>query len=96
MTTREPRTLQLLTYTYVEGMAERRAPHRPAHLALIEEYVADGRLVVAGAVGAPPSTGLLAFATVEAAESFAAADPFGTAGLVVSWSIQPWVVVVGL
>ena len=70
-----PETLQLLTYAYVEDMAERRTPHREGHLAAIERSRAAGDLVIGGAAGDPPSTGLLAFrGGPEVAEAFAAAD----------------------
>jgi uncharacterized protein YciI len=88
-----PETLQLLQYEYVPDMAEKRAPHRAAHLSLIEEYHAEGKLVIAGAVGDPPASGLLAFRSVEDASAFAEEDPYGAAGLVVSKTIQPWTVV---
>ena len=86
-------TLQLLTYEYVPAMAERRAPHREAHIALIERYHGDGRLVIAGGVGDPVHGGLLAFRTAADAEAFAAEDPYGPAGLVTSWRVEPWTVV---
>lgn len=85
--------LAALIYEYVEGMAERRAPHRDAHLALIEDYLADGRLLIAGALGDPPAGGLLVFTGPEAAGAFAEADPYGAAGLVTSARIEPWKVV---
>jgi uncharacterized protein YciI len=88
-----PEPLQLLTYDYVPDMAERRAPHREAHLALIARYRADGRLVIAGGVGDPVHGGLLAFRTVADAETFAAEDPYGPAGLIVSSRVEPWAVV---
>jgi len=89
-----PQTLQLLKYEYVSDMADKRAPHRQAHLNLIEEYHAEGKLVIAGAVGDPPHSGLLAFASEEAASAFADEDPYGKAGLVVEKTIEPWTVVV--
>jgi uncharacterized protein YciI len=89
-----PQTLQLLKYEYVSDMAEKRAPHRQAHLNLIETYHAEGKLAIAGAVGDPPHSGLLAFVSAEAASAFADEDPYGAAGLVVSKTIEPWTVVV--
>ncbi|MGB2710888.1 MAG: YciI family protein [Conexibacter sp.] len=85
--------LHLLVYEYVERMAERRAPHREAHLELIRRYHADGRLAIAGAVGVPPHGGLFAFRDAAAAEAFAAEDPYGAAGLVTSSRVEPWAVV---
>ena len=56
--------------------------HRPAHLELIQAYHADGRMEIAGAVGDPPSYGLLVFRDAESAEAFVADDPYvaGRAG----------------
>lgn len=91
-----PVELALLTYTYVEDMAARREPHRDDHLALIARMQEEGRLLVAGAVGAPPTGAAIGFRDREAAEEFAAADPYGAAGLVVESRIEPWTVVAGL
>ncbi|HXE43946.1 MAG TPA: YciI family protein [Conexibacter sp.] len=85
--------LHLLVYEYVEDMSERRAPHREAHLELIRSYQADGRLVIAGGVGVPVRSGLLAFRDAADAEAFVAADPYAAAGLIVSSRIEPWAVV---
>lgn len=93
-----PETLQLLTYEYVEDMAERRTPYRAGHLAAIEEAREAGTIVIAGAAGDPPHTGLLAFRgdSPAVAETFAEQDPYVVAGLVVKRTIQPWTVVTPL
>ena len=93
----EPRRLFLLVYEYVEDMVERRAPFRDGHLALVAEWHADGRLVMAGGVGDPPAQGLLVFDVDDPAvvEEFVAADPYGPPGLVVSHRVEPWTVVAG-
>jgi uncharacterized protein YciI len=88
-----PETLHLLVYDYVPDIAERRAPYRDGHLALIRAYHADGRIAIAGALGDPPHSGLLAFRDAADAETFAAEDPYGAAGLVVSQRVEPWAVV---
>ncbi len=85
--------LALLTYTYVDGMADRRGPHREGHLALIDRMCEEGRLLIAGATGSPPSGGVLAFTDVAAAEEFVAADPYVAAGLVTAHAIEPYAVV---
>jgi uncharacterized protein YciI len=85
--------LHLLIYEYVEDIVERRGPHRDAHVELIREYLADGRCVIAGALGAPIHGGLLAFREAADAEAFAAADSFMTAGLIVSSRVEPWALV---
>ena len=56
-----PQQLKLLFYDYVENIVERRAPHRPAHLELIAEWKADGRVVAGGATGDPPAGALIVF-----------------------------------
>jgi uncharacterized protein len=82
--------LTLLTYAYVEGMAERRAPHRRAHLALVQRWKERGELLLAGASGSPPTGAILVFdAPPERVERFAAADPYGAAGLIVERRIEP-------
>lgn len=91
-----PIELALLTYAYVEDMASRREPHRDAHLALIGRMRGEGRLVVAGALGSPPTGAAIGFSDQEAAEEFVAADPYGAAGLVTEARIEPWTVVAGL
>jgi uncharacterized protein YciI len=87
----------LLTYDYVDDILERRAPHRAGHLALIERFASERGLAVAGAVGDPPTGALFVFADetdpASAAADFAAADPYVTAGLVRSHTIEPWTVV---
>lgn len=88
-----PETLQILRYEYVSDIVERRAEHRAAHLELIQAFHADSRLAIAGAVGDPPYYGLLVFRASEAAEAFVADDPYVAAGLVTSWTVEPWTVV---
>ena len=85
--------LHLLVYEYVEDMTTRRAPHREGHLALIQRYQADGRLVIGGALGVPVHGGLLAFREAADAEAFVAEDPYKAAGLIVGSRVEPWAVV---
>ena len=88
-----PEILQILRYDYVPDIVERRAEHRAAHLEMIAAFHGDSRLVMAGAVGDPPSSGLLVFRTADDAKAFAAGDPYVKAGLVTSWTVEPWNVV---
>jgi uncharacterized protein len=90
---RVPELLQMLQYQYVDDMADKRGPHRPGHVDLINRYHGDGRLVVAGALGDPVHGGLLAFRTRDDAEAFVNEDPYNAAGLVVEWKVDPWNVV---
>jgi uncharacterized protein len=82
----------LLIYDYVENMSERRGPFREAHLTNIRAERAAGRLVMAGALGDPPSGGAIVFKGVdpEQIEAFVRADPYVTAGLVTSWRVKRW------
>lgn len=86
--------LTILTYEYVADVLERRKPHRGAHLEHIRRWSAERGLVIAGATGDPPTGALFVFEGERAeAEAFAAADPYGEAGLVAASRIEPWTVV---
>jgi len=82
----------LLIYEYVSDMADRRGPHREAHLERIRAEQNAGRVVMAGALGRPPSGGAIVFRGVERqhVEAFVSADPYVRAGLVTSWRVEPW------
>ncbi len=88
-----PETLQILHYEYVPDIAERRQPHRAAHLDLIGRWHGDDRIVIAGAVGDPPHSGLIVFRDAADAEAFTREDPYVEAGLVTAWRVEPWTVV---
>ncbi len=82
----------VLFYEYVPDIVERRAAHREAHLARIQAEKEAGRIVMAGALGDPPTGAAIVFDGVQPTEieSFAEADPYVEAGLVVDWRIEPW------
>ena len=86
-----------LMYDVVDGFIDKRTPYRPAHLALVRDAHARGELMLAGALGDPPDGALLVFRaeSAEVVERFAGADPYVTNGLVKSWRVRPWTVVVG-
>ena len=88
----DPDTHILLLYDYVEDMLERRGPHRAPHLEKITQQREVGNLVMAGALGDPPSGGALVFKGVdhEYVEEFVRDDPYVKAGLVTAWRAQPW------
>jgi uncharacterized protein YciI len=87
----------ILFYEYVEGILEKRQPHREAHLALARSWVAEGRLLLGGAFTEPADGAALVFQVESPAEveAFVAADPYVAAGLVTSWRVRPWAAVVG-
>jgi hypothetical protein len=82
---------QVLFYDYVDGILERRAAHRDAHLAWINEWRDDGKLLLAGAIGKPPHGGAFVFDVDDPAEVelFAADDPYVIAELVTERRIEP-------
>jgi uncharacterized protein len=86
-----------LMYDVVDQFAEKRMPHREAHLALVRGAQARGELVMAGALGDPPDGALLVFRgeSADVAERFARADPYVLQGLATRWQVRPWNVVAG-
>ena len=87
----------LLHYDLVDDYLERRGPLRPEHLGLAEAAHERGELVMAGALADPADQVVLVFtgADAGAAEAFAHSDPYVREGLVRSWRVRPWTVVIG-
>ena len=85
-----------LTYEVVDDFINKRTPFRPSHLKEVREAHARGELVMAGALG-DPAGALLVFRAADksTAENFAKADPYVKEGLVKTWKVRPWTVVVG-
>jgi len=83
----------------VDDYVNRRAPLRAEHLRLVREAHQRGEVVMAGPVGETlaPAGALFIFRgdTAAVAERFAASDPYVVNGLVLSWRVQPWHVVIG-
>ncbi len=92
----EPK-LYALQYEYVGDSLEKRKPHRPAHLALVAKQVEKGNLILGGALNNPPTGGLLIFRNVTPndIEQFVKEDPYMVNGVVVKYSISPYMAVVG-
>jgi uncharacterized protein len=88
----------LLFYDVVSDYAERRTPYRADHLALAEEALGRGELVLAGALAEPLDGAVFLFkgASPKAAEAFAEADPYVRHGLVTAWRVRKWPTVVGV
>ena len=87
----------MLIYDLAPDYLERRGEYRAVHLAMARDAVARGELVLGGALTDPADTAMLLFAgdSPAAAEAFAAADPYVTAGLVTGWRVRNWHTVVG-
>jgi uncharacterized protein YciI len=87
----EPDAHHLLLYEYVDDMAERRGPHREAHLEKLGTERGAGRVAFAGAFD-PPRGAAIVFKGVDRdhIEAFVADDPYNRAGLITSWRIEAW------
>lgn len=84
-----------MLYDYVPDIVERRAPHREDHLARIRRGTESGAIVMAGALGDPPTGALIIFAGEDAgaAAAWAEEDPYVRAGLVTGRRVLRWNVV---
>jgi uncharacterized protein YciI len=87
----------ILFYEVVPDYVQRRAAYRAEHLALAKAAVARGELRLAGAYADPADGAALVFRGEDqaAARAFAEADPYVRSGIVTSWRVRPWSVVVG-
>jgi uncharacterized protein YciI len=87
----------MLVYEVVDDYVERRAALRDDHLALARTAHDRGELVTAGAAGDPITAAFLVFEADDPSvvERFVAADPYVRNGLVTTWTVLPWHVVIG-
>jgi len=86
-----------LIYELVDDYLDRRPPLRDEHLGLAREAHGRGELTLAGAFNDPPDRALLVWSTEDedVVRRFVDADPYVQNGLVSSWSIRKWNVVIG-
>mmetsp|Transcript_19811 Transcript_19811/g.43324 ORF Transcript_19811/g.43324 Transcript_19811/m.43324 type:complete len:95 (+) Transcript_19811:146-430(+) len=84
----------LLTYTYVPDILEKRGPHREGHLAVAREQIATGNLLMMGPYN-PPGGAMFLWRCDDPRiiEQYAEKDPYVIAGLVPSYSVTEWTVV---
>lgn len=87
----------LLFYDAGPDYAEKRAPHRAAHLEHARAAAARGDLLIGGALTDPTDASVLLFQGEgpEAAIAFAQADPYVLHGVVTAWRVREWASVVG-
>jgi uncharacterized protein len=86
----------VLEYSLADDYLERRAALREEHLALAGAAHERGELLLAGALPDPFDRALLVWtAERDVVERFAESDPYVVNGLVTSWTVRPWNVVVG-
>jgi uncharacterized protein len=81
----------VLFYTSAPGVAAKAGPVFAAHQAHYEAFVARGVLLLLGTFEVAQTDGSMAvFSTREAAQAFAAADPFVLQGVVTGYQIKGW------
>ena len=87
----------LLIYDLADDYLTRRAEFRGVHLNLAWAAHQRGELVMGGALAEPVDRAILMFKgeSPKVAEDFARVDPYVTNGLIKSWSVRPWMTVVG-
>jgi uncharacterized protein len=87
----------LLEYALIDDYLTRRTAYREEHLALAREAQRRGELILAGALAEPADRAVLVWRTEDRSvvERFADGDPYVRNGLITSWTIRPWTVVIG-
>jgi len=87
----------LLQYDLVDDYLARRSAFRDEHLGLASAAHERGELVLAGAFADPADGAALVFRGPDrsVAEDFARADPYVRNGLVTTWRVREWSVVIG-
>ena len=87
----------VLEYSVVEDYLQRREEFRDEHLSLARAAHARGELVLAGALSDPADRAILVFRDDDpsAPGRFVEQDPYVRSGIVTSWTVRTWNVVVG-
>jgi uncharacterized protein len=87
----------VLEYALVDDYLARRTAFREEHLALARDAHRRGDLILAGALAEPADRAVLVWRTDDHSliERFIDGDPYVRNGLVTSWTIRPWSVVIG-
>ncbi len=86
----------ILTYTTVSDYVERRTEFREIHLGLAKKFQESGSLIMGGALN-PADQAVIIFRceSKDVVEDFVSQDPYVKNGLILSWDIKEWTVVVG-
>jgi uncharacterized protein YciI len=87
----------LLIYELTDNYLDRRGEFRGLHLKLAWAAHKRGDLILGGALGEPVDRAILMFKgeSPKVAEDFAKVDPYVVNGLVKTWTVRPWLTVVG-
>ncbi len=65
-------------------------PYGEAHRARWKQFLDDGTLLMIGPFANPQEGAMGIFTTRDAAENFAAGDPFVLNGVVLGWAVREW------
>lgn len=82
--------LSVLFYEPAADVLSKAPAHFPAHSARLDEFHADGRLLMVGTWANPQEGSMAIFTSREAAEAFVAEDPFVLNEVVERWQIREW------
>lgn len=86
----------ILDYITSDNYLEERVKYRKEHLNHATEYFNEGYLILGGAIDAASEAVLVFKAdTDKIVEAFAQNDPYVKNGLIKSWSVKKWNVVIG-
>jgi uncharacterized protein YciI len=87
----------ILSYELADDYLARRKEDGDEHMQLLTQAYQQGELVLGGALLDPVDAGLYVFKgdSPTVAEDFAQRDSYVRRGLVKSWKVRPWMVVVG-
>ena len=81
----------VLLYESADNVRERAPAHFEPHATRMREFHGRGDLLLMGPFADPQGHGAMGiFDTREAAEEFAAGDPFVHEGVVRHWEVRPW------
>jgi uncharacterized protein len=80
----------VLLYESADDVLEKAPLHGAAHRTWWNQFLDDGTLLMVGPFANPKDGAMAVFKTREAAEAFAAGDPFVLNGVVRSWRIAEW------
>jgi len=87
----------ILFYNTIKDYVEKRIPIREKHLSHAKAAFERGELIMAGALDNPVDKAVLIFKGLDtsAVGKFVKNDPYYLNGLITSWEIRPWTVVIG-
>jgi len=90
-------TYWLLIYDLVDDYLERREPLRPEHLSLARKAFDRGDMLMAGALADPYDQAVFVWKVddTEVIDRFVAHDPYMREGLIKSFRVRKWNVVIG-